>query len=67
MSDVIPIPAKSRERLEQLVLQRDAIGAQLDAIVLTLRDALDVPDTHTLTDVRVGFVPAPDPIEQPQP
>lgn len=59
--NVIAIPTKTRERMERVVTQREVLNAQLDAIVLTLRDTLNVPDGYTLTDINVGFVPAPEP------
>jgi len=56
----IPVPPATLVRLEQLITQRNTIDGQVDAIVTTLREALDVPGHYIIGDVRRGFVPPAD-------
>ena len=56
--DSIQIPPKTQARLIELVTVSQKLQAQIDAIILTLRETLDVPEDYTLTDVRAGFEPA---------
>lgn len=55
--EAIAIPPATLARLEQLITQRNTIDGQIDATVLTLRDALGVPANYVIGDVRQGFVP----------
>lgn len=55
----IPIPPASLARLEALITQRNTLDGQIDAIVTTLRDALSVPESYQIGDVRRGFVAPP--------
>lgn len=56
----IAIPSATLARLEQLITQRNTIDGQVDVIVATLREALDVPPHYIISDVRRGFVPPPE-------
>lgn len=53
----IPIPPKTQARMVELITAAQGIQRELDAIQLTLRETLDVPEDYTLRDVREGFVP----------
>jgi hypothetical protein len=61
----ILLPPKTVARLEPLINQRQMVQAQIDAIVFTARDLLDVPDDYVINDIRLGFVPPADYIEVP--
>lgn len=63
MNSPILIPPVTLARLEALITQRQQIDGQIDATILTLRDALGVPDHYLIGDIRYGFVP---PAEQEQ-
>jgi hypothetical protein len=41
----------------ELITAAQGIQRELDAIQLTLRETLDVPEDYTLRDVREGFAP----------
>jgi len=56
MSNIIALPERTRERLAELIRQRDITGALIDTTIMTAREAMDVPDDWTINDVRVGFV-----------
>ncbi len=56
---VIQIPPASLARLEQLITQRNTLDEQIQVIVVTLRDALNVPDDYQIGDIRHGFMPPP--------
>lgn len=60
--EAIPIPAPTRERLERMITERDRIGALIDATLLAVREALEVPQDYVIRDLESGFV-AP---EKPQ-
>jgi len=53
----ILIPPGTLTRLEVLLTQRQQIDEQVNAIVATLRETLNVPDDYQIGDVRRGFVP----------
>lgn len=55
----IPIPPATLARLEALIVERNTIDGQIEAIVATLRDALGVPGDYVIGDIRQGFVPPP--------
>lgn len=54
---IIQIPPKTQERMVELITAAQGIQRELDAIQLTLRETLDVPDDYSLSNVREGFVP----------
>lgn len=56
----IQIPPATLARLEQMITQRNTIDGQVEVIVATLRDALDVPTHYVIGDIRQGFVPPPE-------
>lgn len=56
----IALPPATIARLEALLAQQQAINAVIEATVATAREALDVPDTYTLRNLREGFT-APQP------
>lgn len=56
MTQTVPLPPPTRERLENLVRAQQETQRLIDAIVQATRDALQVPDDWTISDVRVGFV-----------
>ena len=56
---VIPIPPATLARLEQLITQRNTLDEQVQVIVVTLRDALNVPESYQIGDIRAGFVAPP--------
>jgi len=64
MDKAIRIPERSRQNLAELSRQSQTIKAQFDAIIITLRDALSVPDDHILADIEIGFVPPRQPDDQ---
>lgn len=51
----ITLPAKTRATLETAVQQHRMLQAQIDAIVMTARDLLGVPDDYVLQSLEVGF------------
>ena len=57
---VIPLPPKTRERLAELIRQRDVVTALIDTTIATAREALEVPDNWQIADVQTGFVPPAD-------
>lgn len=58
----IALPPKTRATLENAVNQQHFIQAQIDAIVVTARDLLNVPADYVLQSLDVGFEPpAPQP------
>ena len=52
----IQLPDKTRERLENLIRSQQEAQRLIDVIVATAREALEVPDDWTISDVRAGFV-----------
>jgi hypothetical protein len=62
MTNAIALPEKTQERLENLVRTQQETQRLIDTIVATAREALNVPDDWTISDVRVGFVA---PVDQP--
>lgn len=56
MQTTIAIPDKSRAVLEQLIEQRDRIGIQIEAVIMGVRTALDVPDDWQIASLAQGFV-----------
>ena len=58
----IAIPPKTQATLENAVNQQRMLQAQIDAIVVTLRDVMDVPEDYVLQSLAVGFEP---PVAQP--
>lgn len=56
----IQIPPATLARLETMITQREQLNVLIDATIVTLRDALDVPDDYQITDIRRGFVPPPE-------
>lgn len=65
MSKPILFPPKTLEQLEALLMQKQAIDAQVAAIVTTARECMGVPDDYTIGAVRLGFVPPAEYIEVP--
>ena len=60
--DAILIPARTQATLEALLAQQRMAQAQIDAIVMTARDLLNVPDGWQIRTVAGGFEPpAPKP------
>lgn len=58
----IPLPPTTRQRVEALINQRQTIGLQIEAIILTARDTMDVPEEYVLRNTGIGFEPlAPEP------
>lgn len=53
----IPMPPRTVERVAELIRTQQEIQRTIDAVLLTAREALDVPDGWVIQDVRVGFVP----------
>ena len=60
MNAPILIPPATLARLESLIAQRNSTDAQIEAVIATLRDALNVPDDYQIGDIRRGFVPPPE-------
>lgn len=60
----IPLPPKTRERLAELIRQRDVVTALIDATITTAQETLEVPDDWQIADVQTGFVPPVDAEEQ---
>ncbi len=60
MMGPIQIPPATLARLETMITQREQLNVLIDATIVTLRDALDVPDDYQITDIRQGFVPPPE-------
>ncbi len=56
---IIPLPPKTAATLRDLVTSQRTLQAQIDAIVNTARDLLNVPDDYMITDIGAGFVPPP--------
>lgn len=57
----ISVPPKSLERMANIIQALQALQGQLDAIEMTLREVLNVPDDYVMRDIRQGFVPPPAP------
>lgn len=53
----IQLPESVRADLERLVQGQASLRREMDAVVRTVRAALDVPDGWLMTDLAVGFVP----------
>lgn len=53
----IALPPKTQATLENAVNQQRMLQAQIDAIVVTLRDVMDVPEDYVLQSLAVGFEP----------
>jgi hypothetical protein len=58
-----PLPAPTRQRLEQWIEQQQRLADLIQATVAASREELDVPPHWTIQDVNKGFIdPTP---EQP--
>jgi len=53
----IAIPPKTMAMLENALTQQRMLQAQIDAIVMTARDLLNVPENYELRTLAVGFEP----------
>lgn len=60
MSKAIALPERTRARLEALLKQREQINSVIDATVLAVREALEVPDGYVLRSLDEGFVAPPE-------
>ena len=60
----IPPPPVTRQRLEAIIAQQQALQGQIEAILWTARDLLHVPPDYQLTNTAVGFEP-PAVVDQP--
>ena len=58
MREPIAIPTLTRARLEKLLQAKQALQAQIDSTIATVREVLDVPSDYTIAALDVGFVPA---------
>lgn len=56
MTNAIPLPKPTLERLTEYIRQRDMMTALIDTTLATAREVLEVPDDWQISDVRVGFV-----------
>ena len=54
-----PIPPKALDRLANLIRDRDALNARIDEQVLTLREAMGVPDDWVIRSLDEGFISPP--------
>ena len=54
---VIPLPPATRARLAELIQAQRTLQAQIDAIVVTVRDLMGVPEDYMIANLDVGFVP----------
>lgn len=52
----IQLPDKTRERLEALIRSQQETQRVIEATVQAVREALEIPDDWTISDVRAGFV-----------
>lgn len=55
----IPLPPATRQRIEAILMQQQALQGQLGAIEVTVRELLNVPPDWTLHNTAVGFQPPP--------
>ncbi len=53
----IQLPPKTIVMLENLINQQQLIQAQINAVLATARDLLNVPDDFVLQSLAVGFEP----------
>jgi hypothetical protein len=61
-----PLPASTRQRLEEWIKQQQRLGDLIEATLAAARDALDVPPHWVIKDVNEGFIdPAAVAAEQP--
>ena len=60
---IIPLPPKTAGTLRELVSAQRTLQAQIDAIVNTARDLLNVPDDYMIDNIDVGFVPPATPAQ----
>ncbi len=56
---IIAIPPTAKENLKALNAEISSAQRAINAIVVTLRESMNVPDTWTLTDFDKGFIPPP--------
>lgn len=54
---VIPIPQATKENLKALDAEIASAQRAMNAIVITMRQTMNIPDTWTLTNLERGFVP----------
>lgn len=59
----IPLPPKTAGILRELVGAQRTLQAQIDAIVNTARDLLNVPEDYVISNIEVGFTPPAQPVE----
>lgn len=57
----IPLPPATRQRVEALISQQQALQGQIEAIIWTARDLLNVPGEYILRQTGIGFEPPPPP------
>ena len=51
-----PLPAPTRQRLEQWIDQQNRLAELIKATIAAARDALDVPPHWVIRDVNEGFI-----------
>jgi hypothetical protein len=62
-----PLPASTRQRLEEWIRQQQRLADLIEATLAATRDALDVPPHWTIKDIGEGFIdPAAVAAEQPE-
>lgn len=62
-----PIPPKTMATLEGLLNQQRMLQGQIEAIVATVKDILEVPDGYVIRSLGVGFEPPAEVPEEPTP
>jgi len=60
---IIPLPPTTRTRLAELIQTQRTLQAQIDAIVITVRDVMGVPEDYVISNIEVGFTPPAQPVE----
>ena len=55
--EAIPLPAATRERVQEMVDQRAQIDALIGATLIATREALGVPPMYGLHSLSEGFIP----------
>ena len=67
MSDfkTVSIPPKTRERLAQLIKERDALNARIDDVVIAAQEMLQVPDGCQIRSLDEGFIVPVDVVSPP--
>ena len=57
MTNTIPVPPRTADRLKELIAQRNQLNMMIDVVVATASELLDVPPDYELFNIDVGWRP----------